>query len=363
MNIESRLATWSDVQWISLPRWLITRWPGLRGLAGDGYAVVTVPLVAVLLPLLSLAVGLICGLARLGYQDVYTESAVLLALLLAIGAFSGQLGVLAVIGLCLGDFVSAATSERGFSVIAGSSFWFSGALGTGPLATMAHRWVPLLISYLLLAAGVVVLPRAARAVVGSVGRGRQVSPWAAWALVSGLLTVIMWLGTDGWVAAAPTLIRPVFTWASPNGAPTPVAMSSLQSSGGVVVAAAVVATLARQALIGWTMLPGNQRDRLRAAEQGAPAIAGSATAQPTSPRPSRRMLSAVATSVLATLAMAGILEHAWLWVMVFVVLLAIRVTRTGMVTVPGFEQWQRLVRHLPASGWSRRSSCSACPTT
>lgn len=352
MTGSSRVATWSNVQWITLPRWLIMRWPGLRGVAGDGHAIVAVPPVAAaLLPLLSLAAGLICGLFRLGYQDVYTESTLLLALLVTLGAFSSQLGVLAVVGLCVGDFVSQVPSQRESSVLPDSSLWFSGPLGAGPLATVAHQWVPLIISYLLLAAGVVLLPRAARAVVGSVGQGRQVPPWAAWALVSGLLTVIMWLGMGAWVAAAPTLIRPVFTWATSGGLPTTQAMSGLQESGGVVVAAAVVATLARQGLIGWTMLPGPARDRLRAAEQGAPVIAGSATAPTTEPGPARRALAAVAMSGLATLTMAGILEHGWLWVVAFAVLLAIRLARTGQLHVPRLQRWQHRVRALPA--WVR----------
>lgn len=68
------------------------------------------------------------------------------------------------------------------------------------------------------------------------------------------------------------------------------------------------------------MLPGPARDRLEAAEAFAPE-ARPATA-PRPPGSSRTVTTALLTSGLATVAMAGILEHAWLWLAAFVVLLA-----------------------------------------
>jgi hypothetical protein len=341
------LVVWADRLWIVGPRRLVARLPGLRGLAGDGHFLVVVPLLAVLLPVACLLGGLACGLFRWGYEDVYTESVILLAMALAVGAFSSQLGVLGVAGFCAGDLISAAGSDRVFR--SGTSPWFSGALGEGPLAELAHRWLPLFISYLLLAAGVVLLPRAARAVVATVGRGRRIPALPAWALVSGLLTVIIWLGTDAWAAAAPTLVRPVFTWAAPGGVPTVQAMTALQESGGVVVAAAVAATLVRQAWLGVAMLPGIVRDRLEAAERG-----DREAAPPRPPRPpgtARAFGAAVLTSALATLALAGILERAWLWAVAFAVLLTVRLLRTGLFSVAGLATWQRIAAALPA--WAR----------
>jgi len=341
------LVVWADRLWIGGPRRLIARFPGLRGLAGDGHFLVVVPLAAVVLPVVCLLGGLGCGLLRWGYEDVYTESVTLLAIALAVGAFSSQLGVLVVVGFCAGDLISSTGSD--VVLRSGTSPWFSGALGEGPLAQLAHRWLPLLISYLLLAAGVVLLPRAARAVVAGVGRGRKIPALPAWGLVSGLLTVIIWLGTDAWAAAAPTLVRPVFTWASQGGVPTVEAMTALQDSGGVVVAAAVAATLARQAWLGVAMLPGLVRDRLEAAERGDPGAAPPAPPRP--PSPVRAFGAAVLTSALATLALAGILERAWLWAVAFAVLLAVRLLRTGLVSVAGLATWQRMAAALPA--WAR----------
>lgn len=368
------LVRWADAQWIHVPRRLIVRRPGLRGLAGDGHVVVTVPVVAAVLPGACLLLGLLTGLLRLGYDVVYTESVVLLALLVGIGFFSSQLGVLAVAGFCVGDLISA---ER-YQGTAFGSGWFGGPLGQGPLASVVHGFLPLLITYLLLVAGVVLLPRAARAVVLTVGRGRTMPPVLAWGLVSGLVTVIAWLGTDAWVAAAPTLIRPVFTWASPGGAPTVEAVATLQETGGVVVAAAVVATLLRQLWLGAAMLPGAVQARLRAAEDGTASGAAGAPGGPTAPAadvgpggpaahpapggpdaaprlavpgPARRIGGALLSSLLGTLTMAGILEQAWLWVAAFGVLLAVRLLRTTERYVPALERWRRIAAVLPA--WAR----------
>ncbi|MGY4644481.1 hypothetical protein [Cellulomonas sp. URHB0016] len=341
------LIRWADRQWLVWPRRLMARWPASRGFAGDGHVVVTVPALAAVLPGAITVVGLVAGLLRLGYEDVYTESVVLLALMIGIGAFSSQLGVLVVVGFCVGDLISA---EMPAPTPYSTSPWFSGVLGEGPLAVLVHGFLPLLITYLLLTAGVVLLPRAARAVVLSVGRGRVVPPVLSWLLVSALLLVIVWLGTDAWVAGAPTLVRPLFTWAQPNGAPTVEAMNALQGSGGVVVAAAVGATLVRQLWLGATMLPGLLQDRLRAAEDSAdpgdPAVPTRRT-----PGVVRRVTAAVATSLLATLALAGILERVWLWFAAFGVLLAVRLLRTDEWSLPWLDRWRRVASRLPA--WAR----------
>ncbi|UZN02112.1 hypothetical protein [Cellulomonas sp. S1-8] len=354
-DVLTGLVRWADLQWVHLPRRLMLRLPSTRGIAGDGHVVVTVPLLAAVLPAFAVLTGLVVGLDRLGYDDVYTESVVLLAVLVGVGFFSSQLGVLMTVAFCVGDFL---TADRYPGVASSSSVWFSGVLGTGPLATVAHGWLPRLITYLLLVAGVVVLPRAARAVVATVGRRRQVPPLVAWPVVSGLVTVIAWLGTDAWVAAAPTLVRPLFTWSAPGGQPTVQAVATLQETGHVVVAAAVVGTLLRQLWLGAAMLPGPVRARLLAAESGDPGGAAAAAADRGGGRTTTRgswagsrIAAAVATSALATLTMAGILEQLWLWIAAFALLLWIRLVRTAPRPPPWLERWRRVASVVPA--WAR----------
>lgn len=52
---------------------------------------------------------------------------------------------------------------------------------------------------------------------------------------------------------------------------------------------------------------------------------------------------------LATLVLAGILEHAWLAGLAFAVFLLVRLLRSGVVPVPGLDDWKRSAARLPAA--------------
>lgn len=341
----NRVVGLADAFWVTWPRRLMLRFPSVRGIAGDGHVLTTVPVAAVVLPLLVLLGFFGTGALRLGYEDVYTESVLLVMTFVALGAFSSQLGVLAVAAFVLGDVVST-RPVLGYEV-ASSAFWFSGPLGQGVVAHLVHVRLPDLMTYLLLATVVVVLPRAARGVVGGVGQGRRMPPVLAWSLVSGLVVGITWLGVDAWVAAAPTLVRPIFTWGSPSGAPTVEAVATMQEQGSWVVAAAVTAALVRQLWLGAVMLPGPLRDRLAAAES-APSPERSRGRAPVRSRP---WTAAVLSATFATLALAGILEQVLLWPLTFAVFFAVRLLRSDQLRVGWLDRWRRIAAVLPA--WAR----------
>ena len=82
-----QLVRWSQIQWLAVPRRLMLRHPAARGLAGDGHVVVTAPAVAAVLPGLVLLLGLVSGLARIGYHTVYTPAGVPLSPMVLIGLF------------------------------------------------------------------------------------------------------------------------------------------------------------------------------------------------------------------------------------------------------------------------------------
>lgn len=341
----SALVDWSDRIWITGPRWLTLRAPALRGVAGDGHVVSTLPVAGLLLPVLALTFGLAAGGFRLGYVDVYTESVLLMGLLVGLGCFSGQLGALALVGFVLGDVASTRpvlTYEAGFS----NDFWFSGVLGEGLLAHLVHVRLPRLVTYLLLAAVVVVLPRAGRGAVASVGRGRRMPAALAWVLVSGLVLVIAWLGVSAWVAGGPTLVRPVFVWGAPNGVPTVEAVQPLQADGTLVVAAALVGTMLRQLWIGAAMFVRPVRDRLAAAEATPPPAVAARPARRSHPLP-----AALLTATLATLTLAGILEHPLVWGVAFGVFFVVRWLRFESVRFPALDAWRRVANLAPA--WAR----------
>src|SRR5690606_19661771 len=129
-----------------------------------------------------------------------------LAVMVALGTFSSQLGLLAVVAFAVGEQVLG-VGRLGSTAAPGA-----GAGDGGPVAHLLQVRLPLVITYLLLAVAVVVVPRTARALLVAVGRWRRVPPALAWPLASGLFVVVVWLALSTWVAAAPTLVRPRFTW-------------------------------------------------------------------------------------------------------------------------------------------------------
>lgn len=342
----SALVRWSDRMWITWPRRALLRRPSLAGLVGDGHVVTTVPVLGVLLPLAALLGGLLTGLLRIGFTDVLTESVLLLSVLLALGCFSTQLGALGLTGFVVGDLVSTRPATGTEAGLASGDGWFAGPLGSGLLGHLLHVRLPHVVYYLLLAAVVVVLPRAVRGVVGAVGRRRAQPPLLAWLLVSGLVTVITWLGVSAWVDAAPTLVRPVFTWSASGAQPTVQAVAPLQDRGTVVVGAALLATLLRQCWLGLALLPGTVQDRLRAAEATPPPVGG-----PAAPRRERPLPSALLAASVATLALAGLLESLLMAGVAFAVFFVVRLLRSDQLRVPALDAWRELTDRAPA--WAR----------
>lgn len=340
-----RVAAAADALWLGVPRRILRRFPGSRGVAGDGYFVTTVPPLALLLPVLVVVTAFAVGAGRLGYDVVYTESTPLLAAAIALGCFSTQLGALAVTSFAAGEFFVA---ERSWSMAArfgGSDGMFS----TGLLGNLAHKRIPLLVTYLLLGVAVVVLPRTARTIVLAVGRFRRIPAPAAWTLGTALCAVLVWVGVDAWAAAAPTLVRPIFTWA--GSTPTTQAVQPLQAHAGQLTAAAVFAILLRQAWIAATMLPGTFHDRLRAAEDSGSERIDRSSDTPRVRGVGRRLVGDVVTAVLGTLTLAGILESVWIWILALSVFLGVRVLRSDLVRLAPLETWKRVTSRAPA--WAR----------
>jgi hypothetical protein len=88
------------------------------------------------------------------------------------------------------------------------------------------------------------------------------------------------------------------------------------------------------------------RARLDAAEATPPPAAA---ARPL--RQSRPLPAALFTAALATLTLAGILEHVLLWLAAFAVFFVVRWLRFDQVHVPGLDAWRRVVNVAPA--WAR----------
>jgi hypothetical protein len=178
--------------------------------------------------------GLITGAFHLGFTDTFTESMVLMVCLVVLGAIASGLAAWLAIGCAMGDLLLAT------SLTAASS-------GSHLLA-IAAKAGSLLIVYALMLSLAVFIPQAARGVGRSIrlpARFQRLRASAAAcstiasAVTSAILAVV-------WVHAAPTLIRPAFTWL--GQAPTVAAMHPLQDYGMTLVSAAALAQLARIAL-------------------------------------------------------------------------------------------------------------------
>lgn len=319
--------------WIDWSRRVMRRFPGTRGLAGDGHFLVTVPPLAVLAPVATVGWFFLVGATRHGYEVVWSESLPLMVALLAVGTISGVLGVLGVTALAVGDFLLGTT----WQVTAGS-------VG----ADLLQVRLPMVITYLLLAVLVVVVPRTGRGLAAAIGRSRRIPDVLAWPVASLVVVLVAWIGTRTWAAAAPTLIRPRFTWQ--GGQPIVEAIAPLQERASTLVAVALVAVIVRQLWIGLTLVAGPFRDAMdRAESRPVPALvrrAGSPAGTTVSlPGPWRRSLSDVVGAGLATLVLAGILEHAWLAGLAFAVFLLVRLLRSA--------GWCRCPAWTTGSGWRR----------
>lgn len=330
--------------WIDWPRRIIRRLPGARGIAGDGHFLVTAPPLAVLAPVATILTFFVIGVLQRGYEVVYTESLFLMAAIIAVGCLSGTLGVLAVTSFAIADFVFGNAAAIGVTTVTG-------------LESLWQVRLPMIITYLLLALVVVIVPRTARGLVIAVGRWRRLPAVLAWPIASLLVLVVTWIGTSTWAAIAPTLIRPRFVW--PGGQPTVAAIAPLQTQAATLIAAAVIATIVRQLWIGATMVDGPlQRSLARAEARPAPvrpAPTNVTTAAPTSDGAGARQVSAlrrgaadVISAALATLVLAGVLQHAWLWVAAFGVFLTIRLLRSGVISPPVVDAHKRLAQRMPA---------------
>lgn len=328
--------------WIRGPRAIIARFPGARGVIGDGHMLAAFPPLAVLAPLLVAGGAFAVGGGRLGFDDVYTESITLMGVAIALGAFSTQLGLVAVAGFGLGELFLA---ERSWSLDS-SPFGADGALSTGLIGNLARVRLPLVITYLLLAVAVVVIPRTGRALVAQLGRWRRIPPSLAWPVASGLFVIILWLALRTWVAAAPTLVRPRFTWL--DGAPTAAAIGPLQEQGNVLVASGVAAGMVRQVVIGLSLWWEPFRNRVRAVEADPVAADSGRPRLPRPPSTGRRLAGDVTSATLATLVLAGVLERAWLWALAFGTLFVVRLLRSGVIAAAVVERWKRTTARVPA---------------
>ena len=117
------------------------------------------------------------------------------------------------------------------------------------------------------------------------------------------------------------------------------------------MAAAVVAAIVRQVVVGWLLLPGERQDAARARLSPAAAAGAEGSGQRASrpPSPRRRLAVDALAAMVATLTLAGILERAWLWALAFAVMLAVRLLRSEVVAAGAVHRWKTVTARAPAA--------------
>lgn len=275
--------------WVRIPA-LLGRISGLlTSLASDGAYLRAWPAAAALAPIGCLLFGLLAGWTHFSNSYIalsYTNSLLLMALLTIFSGLGGGLGVWLLAGYIFGDFLLFGHGEY---------------MGAPSAQIMARLALP--IAYLLLGKLVILAPVVSRGLrlqllarlklTGTVGTAAGT---AAHAAVQGALQpALVWV----WVQAAPTLIRPIFTWR--GSAPTSEAMAPLQQQGLLLVVLALLMGIGRVVL---ERLPAAQRAAADARHDLQLSMAGRRALQ--SPK-LPVWLAAALRSVFATYLLSGLI--------------------------------------------------------
>jgi hypothetical protein len=219
-----------------------------------------------------------------------------------------------------------------------------GVLDEGLIAGLWRMRLPMLLVYLLLGAGVVVVPRLARGLAGLVLRTAKVPTNLDWLVGSFSYVVAGWLALEGWAASVPLLLRPYFTWKGGlvNDIPPASATVPIQHFRREIVAAAVVAAICRQLVV-------LAIERNRQAKARVDVVVG--LAEPIRPprTASRRRIfgRVLATAVIGPLMIAGMLERTWTWALAAAVFLAVGLLRSELVPRRLHGVWAGVVERLP----------------
>ncbi|MBV8579933.1 MAG: hypothetical protein JOZ86_04805, partial [Candidatus Eremiobacteraeota bacterium] len=172
--------------WVLAPAWAARLSRALGYSIGDGAELAAIPLAGVLVPPAGLVVGFICARIVPGNDSAFTGSLALTCAMLIVGAICGGAGWWCVVGFALGDVTS------------GHHPYLQGPVD----AVLA-----LAVSYALLFALVVGVPRLARALAESL------TP-RTWAIPRALLAAVFGAGLAyTWAQSAPILIRPLYMFA------------------------------------------------------------------------------------------------------------------------------------------------------
>jgi hypothetical protein len=328
------VADLAESMWVTVPLRMQRRFSSLRGVMGDGHVLALVPPLAVVAPIVVAVSFGLAGALGSGFDDVYSESLLLMASLIALGAFSGQLGLIGLASFSICDF------------LIGQREWTVPASDWSLLEQLVRSRLPLLISYLLLSVAVIVIPRLGKNIALGIGQWRRIPPDLAWLVSTPVVVLVSWLGLQAWASLAPTLMRPFFVWT--GGAPTFEAIRVFQVETSQLVAAGVSATVLRQVVNALFIYIGPLGIRLSALEaRSHRKLSGLGAPPPRDPTTASRLGADVASALVASMVLSGILETRRLWFGCLAVFLVVRLLRSGTIRFGLLDGWKELAARVP----------------
>ncbi|HEX2084558.1 MAG TPA: hypothetical protein VHF89_02670 [Solirubrobacteraceae bacterium] len=270
----------ADRIWLELPRAAGRRSLSLGLLLGDGRYLRAWPPVAQLAPAAAFVVGAFAA-NGLDQDEIYTYSIATVGVLVAVAALGAALGLWAWLGFVAGDLLVHKPQD--------------GELFAYVLESRLEEvYVPLVVSYALLASLLVLAPLAsagARVIVTALGGPGTPALVVALALHAALLAAFAYL----WAQAVAFLIRPVWSYRELD--PDLPGIQPLQQDGGVLVRAVVVAMVVRLVL------------ELVARQMRPEAAVPDRELLPTQPpRPAPAWLAIPAKAALLTLLLSGLFD-------------------------------------------------------
>lgn len=217
--------------WNHLPRSVSRFSTMLAVILTDGFYLTAWRKVSAFAPPLSLLLGFLIGWLHFAPGNTFTFSIWVMALMLAISSFAAGLGAWLWLGYALGDFILFPHLQN--------SDWLN-------LNAWIYVRIPLILSYILLGILLVSIPLTSKGLRRLTLPGleeklpeltltqRRIMTGIAAVIQAGLMAALVYV----WTQAAPTLIRPVYTWQ--GNQPPVAAIQPLQVNSQILVVVAAI---------------------------------------------------------------------------------------------------------------------------
>lgn len=316
----------ANLWWCSVPARLGRASRTLALLFVDGSYVLVWPVfAAAIVPVLFVAAFLAGALHPLMSDSLYSSSLLVLAALALPGLFGSGFGAWTVLGYALGDFV---INRRAGDYV--------GCFDCNLAVDFARVREPMLLSYVLLAGLVVLVPFVAgtlrHQVLGRIEAAIRPSviPRAVGQAISQGLLVMLW------TTVFPPLIRPFFSWT--GASPDTVAIRSVQVDGWVLIVLGAAAGACRILVESWASSRAERAAALRSCH---------ARVNHVLPHRWPRLpliVRAPLTGALVTLLVAGVIDD-WLGAALLFVVFSLSVALRS--AVGRVAPWSRLMNRVP----------------